>query len=148
MLVLVSFLLAPPAIGQNPAASKQDTAANVEIVKLENQIWEFWKTQKYDTMKTLIAEDAIMVGNEGFENRDQMVEANKREACVVKSVSLQNVKVTMIGQDVAIITYKAVADATCGGKSLSPTGDMNTSVWAKRGGKWLTVVHHQSPASK
>jgi len=145
MLVLAALLVSQSALGQNPAGSNQGTGAAAEITRLENQIWEYWKTQKYDAMKSLLAEDAIFIGSDGFHDRNQLIEATKKEACVVNSVSLENVKVMMLNQDVAIITYKARSEGTCGGKPMNPAGDVNSSVWVKRGGNWLTISHHQSP---
>jgi hypothetical protein len=138
------LLISQSAIGQTPAGSKQDTGIKAEIIKYENQIWDYWKAQKPDAMKALIADDAIFPSGDGILDKQKAITVDK--SCVAKSIALQNANVMLLGPDAAMISYKAVIDGTCGGKPIKPS--VNNSVWAKRGGKWLTVAHSQFDVTK
>ena len=54
-------------------------------------------------------------------------------------------KVTWLGADAAIITYKWVGRGTYQGKPI-PSPVWSSTVWSKRGDKWLAVFHQESPA--
>ena len=54
--------------------------------------------------------------------------ANKTEAlkaleapCEVKSFELSDLKVTFLNSSAALLTYKAISDATCAGQPVPPT---------------------------
>ncbi len=44
----------------------------------------------------------------------------------------------------AILTYKAMQDGTCDGKTLHASV-WATSIYVKRGGKWVSNFHQETP---
>ena len=95
-----------------------------------------------------MATDGRIVGSQGVQNRDQLVADMKASKCEITSVTLRDVNVTLASADAAEITYRSNSDGTCGGNHLPPGGSFNTSVWARRDGRWLMLNHHQSAASR
>jgi hypothetical protein len=53
----------------------------------------------------------------------------------------------MLNQDVAILTFSATQDATCGG-AAEPSPVWASTVFVKRGGKWLAAFHQETPAQR
>jgi hypothetical protein len=109
-------------------------------------MWELWKGQKYDDMKTHMTADAILVGATGIGTSDSAIATMKKDACQVKSYTLTEVKVSTPSPGVAFIVYRSAADGVCGGKPIPPAGDVSSSLWVKQGDRWLTALHHQTPA--
>jgi hypothetical protein len=65
--------------------------------------------------------------------------------CQVSSFSLSGFGYQWLDAKSVIVTYGANQDAVCGGQKLP--GKVNaSSVWVKRGNKWLNAFHQESPA--
>lgn len=65
--------------------------------------------------------------------------------CAVNNFSLSDFSYLWLDQDTVIMTYNATQDATCGGKK-QPEKVVASSVWQKKGGKWLSPFHQETPA--
>jgi ketosteroid isomerase-like protein len=62
--------------------------------------------------------------------------------CEVKSFSLSEGRVTPVGADAAVFTYKAIADGTCEGKPI-PSPVTAASVFVRSGDTWKAVYHNE-----
>jgi hypothetical protein len=51
----------------------------------------------------------------------------------------------MLAKDTALMTYKATQDAVCNGKK-SPPVQWASSLYVKRGGKWVNAFYQTSTA--
>jgi len=118
-----------------------------EVRGLEQKMWDHWKNHELDAMRDLMASDALFVGAQGTSTREQEIEEMKKSSCDVKSVSLQDVHVALASPTVVVITYRSKSEGSCDGKPFPKTGGVNSSVWSRKGGRWLTVLHQQSPAT-
>jgi hypothetical protein len=58
----------------------------------------------------------------------------------LRDYSLADVKVEFPSADVAVITYKVTRQETFDGQDVSGTYNSG-SVWIKKAGKWLCVLH-------
>jgi hypothetical protein len=134
------------APGTEPAADANDVRA--EIAGLERQMWELWKSKKYDDMIAQTTLDAVFVSASGVGDRQDLLADLKRRACEVESYSMENVEVLTPIPGAALIVYRCKAEAICAGERLSPIPDMNSSLWVKHGDRWLTAFHHQQPAAE
>lgn len=146
LLVIATLSVPTAAFGQIATAAPRSPDIRSTINSLEKQMWAHWKNREFGEMKALMAVDARFVGGNKVQNRDQLTEELKKSDCAVKSVTMNDVNVSVVSPTVAIITYKSVLDGICNGKPVDSGGDLNTSVWARRDGSWRTVLHHQSPA--
>ena len=65
--------------------------------------------------------------------------------CKVSSFSLSGFGYQWLDARSVIVTYVGTQDAVCGGQKLP--GKVNaSSVWVKRGNKWMSAFHQESPA--
>jgi uncharacterized protein (TIGR02246 family) len=146
VLLVVGVLgSAVAAFGQTPS---QTSSVAAEVRAQEQRMWDNWKNRDFTAMAAHMSADARFLGSDGDQSKAQLVEAMKKSNCSIKGVTLQDVHVIVTGPSAAVITYKSILDGACDGKPLPRTGDINTSVWAKRGGRWLTIAHHQSPLAR
>lgn len=145
MASIIAMLTTSIALGQSNQAAIDGASLRAEIVKLEQIIWDHWKAQRFDAMRDLIAADAIMVHpSAGILSRDAELALEKNEKCAATSVSLTNITVVAATVDSAVISYQPKVSGTCNGKKLDDERSVHTSVWAKRNGKWLTVLHQMT----
>ncbi len=111
---------------------------------MEKQAWEAWKTKNGAFFQTLLSEDSIQVGSEGVANKATIVKVIASPMCEVRSYSMDNFQMIMMDKKTAILTYKAMQDATCGGKTI-PSSVWATSMYVKRDGKWVSNFHQETP---
>jgi hypothetical protein len=150
ILVLMSVCLAQeatpapsPAPKPKPKMSKAQVQRN--LVAIEKKLWEAWKNKDLKPFKTYLSADTVSVGDSGVADKDATLKAMDKSDCDVKSYELSDVKLTMFDSDAAMLTYKAMQDALCGGTTVPPAV-WASSLYVKRGGKWYAASHQETPA--
>ena len=133
-----------PALGQAGTAGGPPDQAT--LVALEKRGWEAWKNRDSTAYRAVLADDAISNGRSGVATAAQMVGGLKD--CDVRSFALDDgsFRVTTIAPDVALLTFKATQDATCGG-TVAPSPVWASSLYVRRGGKWLNAFYQETPAA-
>ena len=123
---------ATPASTATPATTGADPLAN------ENVLWEALKSRNYDAFAAFLAADAIEVEPSGVYDKASSVKAvsqidfSKTQLSEFKSVSFD--------KDAALATYLI--------KLPGEPAERHSTIWAARGGKWLALFHHGTPASR
>ena len=142
--IIISMMIAIAAssvvFGQ---MKSKDNSVETQIIALEKQGWEAWKNKDSAWYQTNITEDALHVHGAGVSTKAQLI--SNLAACEVKSVSLNDFKFLMVNKDAALITFTGMQDAVCGGKT-QPATVRASSLYVKRGGKWLNVFYTEVPA--
>ena len=62
----------------------------------------------------------------------------------LRSYTLENFKTIMVSKDVYLLTYTAHADASYKGQAMPQVPSYVSTLFAKRGSKWLAVFHQES----
>ena len=136
-------LIAPFALGQ----MKRDNSIEAQIVALEQKAFEAWKNKDKKFFEEHMYEAGQYLDADGVGGKAQYVKAIVDNNCTVSSYSLDNTKVTMLGEDVALLTYRYANDVVCGGKpEASPL--WASTVYVRRGGKWLIAFHQEILAAQ
>ena len=133
------------ACAQQPSATPS-AAMTAEILALENQIWQHWKDRKFDSIQALLAPQVIFMAAGGASTADHVMKQMRASQCSVTGVTLRDAKTQALAPDTVLIVFVSDVAGTCEGKPVP--SDANSSVWVKRGSKWLLMFHHQSPAEK
>lgn len=124
-----------------PAASPA-AVSDAEIIALDRQIWEAIKTKNWDAFAAHLADDAITVNDMGVYDKKQTVEAlSKME---LSDYTLSDTRVVKLDHDAAVLTYAANAKANYEGKAVPDAASRDTTVFVKRGGKWLAAFHQET----
>ena len=145
MILMIAIAVSIIALGQTKKSNATNNSVEAQIIALEKASWEAWKNKDASWFRTNQADDALSVHADGVTNKTQGI--NDIAACEVKSVSLKDFKFLMIDKDVALITFTGNQDAVCGGKT-QPAIVRASSVYVKRGGKWLNVFYTEVPAAQ
>ena len=90
--------------------------------------------------------DSISIADGGvFKGKEQLVKSITDARCVVNSFSLSDFSYIWLDKDTVIMTYTGTQDATCDGKKQGGKV-FATSIWQKKGGKWLSPFHQETEA--
>ena len=128
LALLVSF-----ATSTTLFASDKDT-----LIAAEKKCWQDIKDKKFDDFKKVFASDFKGVYADGINNLDKEMDGVKK--IDLKSFTLGDIEVTMIGKDAALLTYSVTGEMTQDGNSAS--AKMNAaSVWKKEGNDWKVAFH-------
>ena len=116
---------------------------HAQIIALETAGWQAWKNNDAEWGKKNTTEDFIMVFGNGIRNKAASVKATTNE-CKVKSFSLSDFQFVMLNENAVLMTYTALQDAVCGGKTNAPKVQASVN-YVKRGGKWLEAFYTETP---
>jgi hypothetical protein len=119
------------------------TPTRDDVVGLENKTWQLWQQHDKPGFASLMDSDFVAVDTHGIaskaENIADIDNLNK------EAYDLSNFRVHRIGPDTMFLTYHARLKGTYKGKRIDGTYYVS-SVWAKRQGKWLNVLYHETRA--
>ena len=136
--------LAPVCFAQaSPAKPAKSTSNEKAITDLEKSAWESYKNKKADAFRKLMSKDYYGTYAEGIKNLDREVADMAKTD--LREYSLADMKVVFPSADVAVTRYKATIQETSEGKDMSGTYN-SASVWVKKSGKWLEVLHTEVKA--
>ena len=120
--------------------------AEAQIIAMEKAGWQAWKDKDVNWYKKNTTEDFLMVLAEGTRSKADVLKATATE-CDVKSFSLADFKCVMLNENAALLTYTAMQDAVCGGKTSA--SKVRAAVnYVRRGGKWLEAFYMETPVAQ
>ena len=143
MLLVIAIAASSVAFGQMKSKAN---SVEARLIALEKQSWEEWKNKNGGFFQTLLTDEAVNIGVGGLSNKSQIVKSTSSD-CEVKSFSVDNFKVVMLDKNVALLTYTATQDGVCSGQTI-PAKVISSSVYVKRGGKWLNAFYQETPPAQ
>lgn len=130
-----------PVGGQSPDVMK----LREELMVLEKGSWDFMRDNNAEGMKNFLGDDALLIFGDG--NR-----YNKRQTLeLMKDFRLQSLTieptyaVRLLSPDVATLLYRVTYTATIKGGKPETMKVLSSSVYAKRDGKWWSVLYQETP---
>jgi len=142
-IALAQEATASPSPAPKPAMSRAQSQRL--IISTEKKLWEAWKKGDFKPFRTYLSADSIMIGDAGVSDKTTSIKDLEALKCEVRSYELSDIKVTFLDSDAALMTYKAMQDATCAGQT-APAAVWASSAYVKRGGRWLAASHQETPA--
>ena len=143
LIMVIAIAASSIAFGQTKMSTDKGSSVETQIIALEKQGWEAWKNKDSSWFQTNLKEDALFVSSDGVANKSQIVKFMGSE-CEIKSFSLDNFKFLLLDKNSALITFTAMQDGVCSGKTL-PANVRGSAVYVKRGGKWLVAYYTDTP---
>lgn len=145
VIALLMFSFASPAIGQTAHPDKSKLKET--LTNLEKQSWEAWKNRDGKFFQAFLSDDHVEVGFQGVSDKSQVVSFVASPICRIKSYTVESFELSEFGPDTALLTYRAVQDTTCNGNPV-PSPVWVSSLYVKRGGRWLNALFQQSQAGR
>ncbi|HEX8069913.1 MAG TPA: nuclear transport factor 2 family protein [Pyrinomonadaceae bacterium] len=134
-----------PTANTNTAASPATTTAaaptEAAITDREKAVWDALKRKDYAAFGDMMADEFVIVSEDGIENKQQMMTEIKNFAPT--DVTFSDWRFLPIDNDAAVVTYQTVVKGTGDGKPLPEKPERNSSVWIRRGDKWVAVFHQE-----
>jgi Domain of unknown function (DUF4440) len=121
------------------------TSADEKIISLEKQLWEAWRNKDGKTFEDNLSPDTLLAVDTGIFDKTATVRDISSSNCDVKDYALSGEKVTWLDKTTALLTYKSALHATCNGQPI-PEHYICSSVYVKRGTKWLSAFHQETAA--
>ncbi|HZH33068.1 MAG TPA: nuclear transport factor 2 family protein [Pyrinomonadaceae bacterium] len=108
-------------------------------VAREKSLWDALKRKDWDTFAAGLAEDQIEVRPTGVYDKAGTLAAVK--TFDFTNFASSDFKATKFDDDATLVTYTVKGPGADG----KPMVERASSIWVKRGGKWLAVFHHGTP---
>ncbi|HKK07728.1 MAG TPA: nuclear transport factor 2 family protein [Gemmatimonadota bacterium] len=126
-----------------PVAAQQDLTATLSGI--EKTLWQAWKDHDPAPFQKYLADDALNVSQTGIEvGKAGYVASLADNGCDVKGFSFSDWAAHPVTDDVAILTYRATQDASCGGQAM-PAAVIVSSVYVRKAGTWMSAAYHETP---
>ncbi len=127
-----------------PAAAQDLSAPDkTNIMNREAASWEFAKTKQLDKLKEILADDYQAFFGKVTMNKTEVLQSFQQSN--ITAYRLSNIRVKKITNDVAIVYYDALQNAT------DPEGERwvpqisAATTYVKRGGNWYSIFYHETP---
>jgi hypothetical protein len=146
MIMILMIAITPSAIAFGQTKMSKDSTVQVQIIALEKAGWEAWKNKDSAWTRDNVTEDFLLVNSDGVSNKTQVIKSTPTD-CEVKSYSLDNFKFVTLARDSVLMTYTAMQDGVCSGKTI-PASVRATVVYVKRSGKWLEALYMETPTAQ
>jgi uncharacterized protein (TIGR02246 family) len=116
-----------------------------ELMALEKGSWGFMRDKNYEGMKNFLGDDALLIFGDGNRyNKRQTLELMKDFA--LDSITIEpTYAVRMLSPDVATLLYRVTYTAAVKGRKPETTKVLSSSVYARRDGKWWSVLYQETP---
>ena len=119
-----------------------------DLIKLEKRFWQSMVDEDTDTALSMLHEPSLMVSSHGAMQFDhaQYRQMAEHGDMVIKSFELSDMNVVFPTDESAVLTYRVKQSLAERGKSKQISQDMaDSSVWMHKDGKWLCVMHTETP---
>ena len=134
--------LALPVLAQSPDLTK----LREELMALEKASWGYMRDKNYDGMKNFLGDDGLLIFSDGSRyNKRQTLELMKDFALVGDIAVEPTYAVRMLSPDVATLLYRVTYTSTLLGGTPQAVMVQSSSVYARRNGKWWSVLYQESP---
>jgi uncharacterized protein (TIGR02246 family) len=116
-----------------------------DLMALEKGSWGFMRDKNYDGMKNFLGDDALLIFGDGNRyNKRQTLELMK-DFALVDITFEPTYAVRVLAPDVATLLYRVTYTATVKGGKPETMKVLSSSVYAKRDGKWWSVLYQETP---
>jgi hypothetical protein len=140
--VLVCALL----VSAMPLFAESNADVEKALQSKEQSGWQAWKDHDQKAFEGMLPDDAINITGTMDKGKQQIMKSAFEPGCQVASFSLSNFSYMWLDKDTVLMTYDAMQDATCGGKKV-PGKVWASSIWQKKGGKWMSPFHQETAAT-
>jgi hypothetical protein len=127
-----------PSSSPTPFKTIRSATKEATITKLEKSVNDAFKNKQAKAFRDYLAPEFSAVDAEGIKDAD--AEIADMEKTDLSNYSFADMKVALLSPKMAVATYKITTQSTSSGRDTSGTYYAAT-VWNKRGGKWLAVLH-------
>ena len=128
----------------SPAAAMDKAAIEKVLMATEQKINDAVIKGDLAAFKTMVADDGWAIDETGLQSVADFEKMLKPGMAKITDMKLDGFKVFWVDANTAVLTYTWTGKGTFMDlPAKSPT--LASTVYAKRGAKWLAVFHHETP---
>jgi len=118
-----------------------------ELLDLEKRYWTAIKEKDAVVAMQLTHDPCILTGPQGLSSLDRQTLGQMMEQApyTLKDFELDDVRVQVLRDDVAIVAYKVRESLVVDGRPLTLEA-ADTSTWVRTDGRWLCALHTEAIA--
>jgi len=123
-------------------------ATETELLSLERQYWQALQDGDDRKAAGLSDDPCIVAGAQGVASLDRSAIGAMVKKATWKLLRFEidpDVKVRLLGHDVAVLAYKVREELTVDGEPVTLEA-ADASTWVRRDGKWVCALHTESLA--
>lgn len=124
-------------VAAKPAAPTADA-----LMALDQKAWEAYKNKDGKYFEGFLGDTMISGTGRPTMPKAEVVKMIAENKADIKSFTLSEARVTPVGADTAVLTYKAVTDGTEDGKKI-PSPTTVATVFVRSGSDWKAVYHEE-----
>ncbi len=154
--VTAVFFVACGAPADNKPAANNAANANANTAKpvaaaptkealmtMEKAGWEAWKNRDAKWTEENASDKYVGFSSTGRMDKAAAIKSYTEQKCEIKSYTLSDDQMQMVGPDVAVLTFKGVQDYTCDGKK-GPANVNSASIYVREGDKWKAAFYAET----
>ncbi len=124
-----------------------DQGTRQELLNLERRYWSAVQEKDAPTATALTDEPCIVVGAQGVGEigKDELAAMLGDASYEIERFHLEDVHMRKISDGVVVVAYKVKESLVVDGTDVSLEA-FDSSVWVRRNGDWVCVLHTESPA--
>jgi len=127
-----------PSPSSTPFKTIRSATKEALIAKLEKSVTDVFKNKQATAFREYLAPEFSAIDAEGVKDAD--AEVADMQKTDLSNYSFADMKVTLLSPKLAVATYKVTTQSTLSGRD-TPGTYYSATVWNKRTGKWLAVLH-------
>lgn len=116
-----------------------------ELMALEVASWGYMRDRNLDGMRGYLADDGLLIFSDGSRYNKREMLAMMPDYKLDSFTIEPTYAVRMIGADVATLLYRVTYTASVKGGKTETVKALSSSVYARRDGKWWSVLYQESP---
>jgi hypothetical protein len=124
------------------SALTNDAITKAALVTLEKSAYDAWKAKDAQYWNLFLSDRFVGWGVSRLDKASATKEYTGAD-CDIKSYSLSDEEISLLGENAALITHKTAVDGTCSGQKI-PSMNWTASVYVRDGNKWKAIFHAQS----
>lgn len=145
-LTLVVVALLAIMVSVTPLYAENNQAVENSLKSKEQAGWQAWKDKDPKAFQDMVPDDVVNIADGTVDRGKQAILKDLSSGtCAVASFSLSDFAFQWIDRDAVMMTYTATQDVTCNGDK-QPGKVIASSLWVKKGGKWVSPFHQETPA--
>lgn len=129
-----------------PLCAENNQAVENSLKTKEQAGWQAFKDKDPKAFQDMVPDDVVNIADGTIDRgKPAILKDISSGMCAVNSFSLSDFAFQWIDKDAVMMTYTATQDVTCNGKK-QPGKVIASSLWVKKGGKWVSPFHQETTA--
>ncbi len=128
--------------GESPTPAS--ALSSETLLDLEKRAMEALKTKDAKFWNTFLSSDFVGYGHSGKVDKTAAMAEFSSANCELESYAFAGDKMTLLDQDVALLTYETTQNGQCGGQKL-PAENIAATLYTRTGDSWRAVFHGEAP---